>query len=68
MPIDAVTAVVLFLAGQTICAVYAFATLRADTENLKAWVKEIACDTKATALRVAAINGENGKWLDHKGE
>ena len=66
MSIDAITAAALFLIGQTICAVFAFATLRADTANLKAWVKDIASDTKATALVVATLTGQRYKEHEHK--
>ena len=54
---DAITAVVLFLAAQTLAAVAAFFTMHADVKNLKGWVKDIAADTKSTALLVAAITG-----------
>jgi hypothetical protein len=66
MSIDAITAAALFLLGQTICAVFAFATLRADTANLKTWVRDIASDTKATALVVAALTGQHYQEHEHK--
>jgi hypothetical protein len=31
--------------------------MRADVKNLKGWVKDIAADTKSTALLVASITG-----------
>ncbi len=54
---DNITAVGLFIAAQTIAAVAAFFTMRADVANLKGWVKDIAADTKSTALLVASITG-----------
>lgn len=54
---DAITAVALFIAAQTIAGVAAFFTMRADVKNLKGWVKDIAADTKSTALLVASITG-----------
>ena len=54
---DNLTAIGLFIAAQTIAAVAAFFTMRADVKNLKGWVKDIAADTKSTALLVASITG-----------
>jgi len=54
---DSLTAIGIFIAAQTIAGVAAFFTMRADVQNLKAWVKDIAADTKSTALLVAAITG-----------
>ena len=54
---DNLTAIGLFIAAQTIAAVAAFFTMRADVKNLKDWVKDIAADTKSTALLVASITG-----------
>ena len=54
---DNITAIGLFISAQTIAAVAAFFTVRADVKNLKAWVKDIAADTKSTALLVASITG-----------
>jgi len=54
---DNLTAIGLFMAAQTIAAVAAFFTMRADVKNLKGWVRDIAADTKSTALLVAAITG-----------
>ena len=51
------TAIGLFIAAQTIAALAAFFTMRADVKNLKGWVKDIAADTKSTALLVASITG-----------
>ncbi len=47
----------IFLATQTVAGVAAFYTMRADVANLKGWVKDIAADTKSTALLVASITG-----------
>jgi hypothetical protein len=55
---DNLTAIALFIAAQTIAGVFAFATLRADTQNLKGWVKDIAADTKSTALLVASLTSK----------
>jgi hypothetical protein len=55
---DNITAIGLFIAAQTIGGVAAFFTMRADVKNLKAWVKDIAADTKSTALLVASITGK----------
>ena len=60
---DAIAAVVLFLAAQTLAAVAAFFTMRADVKNLKGWVKDIATDTKQTALHVAALPCRSCKRL-----
>lgn len=57
MTTDAMTAIGLFAAGQTIVGIASFFTLRADVKNLKAWVRDIAADTKSTALLVASITG-----------
>lgn len=54
---DNLTAVGIFIAAQTIAGVAAFFTMRADVKNLKGWVKDIAADTKSTALLVASITG-----------
>ncbi|MGA2476238.1 MAG: hypothetical protein ABSF73_06420 [Terriglobia bacterium] len=54
---DNLTAIGLFIAAQTIAAIAAFFTVRADVKNLKSWVKDIARDTKSTALLVASITG-----------
>jgi hypothetical protein len=54
---DNLTAIGLFIAAQTIAALAAFFTMRADVKNLKGWVKDIAADTKSTALLVASITG-----------
>ena len=54
---DNITAIGLFIAAQTIASVAAFFTVRADVKNLKGWVKDIAADTKSTALLVASITG-----------
>jgi hypothetical protein len=54
---DNLTAIALFIAAQTIAGVAAFFTMRADVKNLKGWVKDIASDTKSTALLVASITG-----------
>jgi hypothetical protein len=54
---DCFTAIGIFIAAQTIAAVAAFFTMRADVKNLKGWVKDIAADTKSTALLVASITG-----------
>ena len=54
---DNLTAIGLFIAAQTIAGVAAFFTMRADVKNLKGWVKDIAADTKSTALLVASITG-----------
>jgi hypothetical protein len=54
---DNFTAIGIFIAAQTIAGVAAFFTMRADVKNLKGWVKDIAADTKSTALLVASITG-----------
>lgn len=54
---DNITAIALFIAAQAIAGVAAFFTMRADLKNLESWVKDIAADTKSTALLVASITG-----------
>jgi hypothetical protein len=54
---DNITVIGLFIAAQAIAGVAAFFTMRADVGNLKVWVKDIAADTKSTALLVASITG-----------
>jgi hypothetical protein len=65
---DNITAICLFIAAQTIAAVFGFATLRADTKNLKGWVKDIAADTKSTALLVASLTGNPMTKHEHTEE
>ena len=60
---DNVTAISLFIAAQTIAGLAAFFTMRADVQNLKGWVKDIAADTKKTALHVAALPCRSCKEL-----
>ena len=55
MTTEAITEVCMFLAAQTIAAVAAFFTLRADVSNLKDDVREVKLDTKETALHVAGL-------------
>ena len=60
---DAITAVALFIAAQTIAGLAAFFTMRADVRYLKGWVEDIAADTKQTALHVAALPCRSCKQL-----
>ena len=65
---DNLTAIGLFIAAQTIAGVAAFFTMRADVKNLKGWVKDIAADTKSTALLVAALTGNPMTRHEHSEE
>ena len=65
---DNLTAVGIFIAAQTIAGVAAFFTMRADVKNLKGWVKDIAADTKSTALLVAALTGNPMTKHEHSEE
>ena len=65
---DNLTAIGLFIAAQTIAGVAAFFTMRADVKNLKGWVKDIAADTKSTALLVAALTGNPMTKHEHSEE
>jgi hypothetical protein len=65
---DNLTAVGIFIAAQTIAATAAFFTMRADVKNLKGWVKDIAADTKSTALLVASITGHPMTRHEHAEE